>query len=304
MHFLFFNVSYAIGILLFFKFIVSGLWFIYKKFIRSQKDISSIYGKNTWALITGASDGIGKAFCDELVKYGFNICLLARNKEKLDQVEREIKQIYPHILTKVIVSDLSKAHEEGFCAEIEQELQDLDISILVNNAGIGGSNIFEKMQFDDLRNLVITNALSQVLITRCIIPIMLKRVKKSAIINLSSFCASRPLPYASVYGSTKIFDDFMARSLAIEYENKIDCMALRPNWVSTKLSTKAINNFDVITPNRCVLDALKELGYEKVTAGNWIHSMLEWVIGTFVPDYIVKMVGYKVLNIPDKIHKK
>lgn len=301
MLFLFFNVFYVVGIVLFFKDIFSGLWFIYKKFIRSQKDIISIYGKNTWALITGASDGIGKAFCEELAQYGFNICLLARNKEKLDQVEREIRRLNPNISTKVVVSDLSKAYEEGFCSEIEQQIQDLDISILVNNAGIGGSNTFERMQFDHIKNLVITNALSPVLITRCIVPTMLKREKKSAIINLSSFCASRPLPYASVYGSTKIFDDFMARSLAIEYENKIDCLALRPNWVSTKLSTKRLNNFDVISSNKCVVDALKELGYEKVTAGNWIHSMLEWFIGTFAPDYIVKIAGYRVLNIIDKI---
>ena len=63
------------------------------------------YGKNSWVLVTGASDGIGKEFCNQLAKIGFNICLQGRNKEKLEKVADEIRSI-GNVKTRVIVADL------------------------------------------------------------------------------------------------------------------------------------------------------------------------------------------------------
>lgn len=279
--------------------------FFYKKFLRSKKNLVQTYGENTWALITGASDGIGQAFCEELAQSGFNICLLARNREKLIRVEEQIKKINSKIRTMVVVSDLSKSYEEDFILRIEEQIKDIDISILVNNAGIADSNYFERSNPILLKEMILTNALAPVLLTRCIIVKMLARNKKSAVINLASFSASRPIPYVTVYGGTKAFDDYLARALAIEYQGKIDFMSLRPNWVSTKMSKKRFNKFDVITPNTCAKDGLSELGYETVTAGNWIHSAIEKIANTLVSDNHIKLSAMKTLKrIKEKEQKK
>lgn len=283
----------------------SSLNFLYKKFLRSRKNLIQTYGNNTWALITGASDGIGQAFCEELARNGFNICLLARNREKLIRVEEQIRKINNNIRTKVIVSDLSKSYEENFIPIIDEQIKDLDISILVNNAGVADSNYFERSNPILLKEMILTNALAPVLLTRCIIVKMLTRNKKSAVINLASFSASRPLPYVTVYGCTKVFNDYLARALAIEYQGKIDFMSLRPNWVSTKMSKKRFNKLDVITPNTCAKDGLRELGYETVTAGNWIHSAIEKIANTFVSDHYIKLSALKTLKrIQEKEQKK
>jgi len=91
-----------------------------------------------WALVTGASDGIGKAYCQELARSGFSIILMARSKDKLDEVAAEISQQYK-VQTKVIVYDFSKLGTQDSAEELknllESETKDMDISILVNNVG-------------------------------------------------------------------------------------------------------------------------------------------------------------------------
>ncbi len=74
-----------IGILFLCK-IVIGIFQTIKGLFRPALKLSERYGKGTWAVVTGASDGIGKSFCSELAKDGFNIILIARNKEKLEKV--------------------------------------------------------------------------------------------------------------------------------------------------------------------------------------------------------------------------
>ena len=79
--------------------------FIYTNFIRKEFDLKSRYGG--WAFVTGATDGLGRAFCDELASRGFNIILVSRNLEKLRKVENEIKQNF-NVETKIIEFDFDK----------------------------------------------------------------------------------------------------------------------------------------------------------------------------------------------------
>ena len=78
------------------------------------------YGKGTWALVTGASDGIGEGFCYELARDGFNVCLVSRSIEKLKRVEDNIKKINTNIQTKTVVADFKK----GFNIEFFDHLMD------------------------------------------------------------------------------------------------------------------------------------------------------------------------------------
>jgi len=70
------------------------------------------YGENSWAVITGASDGIGEQFAKELARRGFNICLVSRTRSKLERVESDIHRLHPKSHTKVVVIDLSHSASE------------------------------------------------------------------------------------------------------------------------------------------------------------------------------------------------
>src|SRR5689334_5078204 len=76
-------------------------------------NIGDRYGKGSWAVVTGGSDGIGRAFCEELAQQGLNIVLIARNKDKLEKVAQEIKQ-KAKIETKIIVADFTRSSSPGF----------------------------------------------------------------------------------------------------------------------------------------------------------------------------------------------
>lgn len=90
------------------------------------------YGK--WAVVTGCTDGIGKAYAEQLAKRGFNIVLISRTLDKLKQQALELENNY-NVLTKVIAADFTEP--DVIYPEIGAQLEDLDIGILVNNVGVG-----------------------------------------------------------------------------------------------------------------------------------------------------------------------
>lgn len=112
----------------------SVIAFVYKYFFRPPTDLSKYLRDDAWALITGASEGIGKAYAFELAKRGFNVILLSRSEVKLEKVANAIRDLY-YVKTKVIVIDFSKLSLEIYKA-LKDSLQDLNIQMLVNNVGI------------------------------------------------------------------------------------------------------------------------------------------------------------------------
>jgi len=88
--------------------------------------------KNEWALITGASYGIGEGFARGLAKRGVNVILVARNEEKLEALQKDILTKYPKIKVKTIAVDLAK---NGYLEKIMSEIKKLNVSVLINNVG-------------------------------------------------------------------------------------------------------------------------------------------------------------------------
>ena len=83
------------------------LYWIYRLAIRKRYNLKERYGHNTWILVTGATDGIGKGFCEALAREGFNIILVARTLDKLKKCEEELKLINPKIETFILQYDFS-----------------------------------------------------------------------------------------------------------------------------------------------------------------------------------------------------
>lgn len=252
--------------------------------LRSEKDLLKRYGEGSYAVITGASDGIGKAFCFALAKRGFKIVLVARNKTKTEQVEKEIKQKYSSIKTKIVIADFSQVNNENFFKQIMEGVSGLDVSVLINNVGVGHGHYLTKMPEEQLKELVNVNCIPQVVLSRHFAEKFLERKNKSCIISISSFTASFPMPVLQTYGATKIFNDYFSRSISLEYP-EIDILSVRPGYVDTAINKDVRKLILLIDTEDCVDAVLKDVGYETLTYGHWKHKLLFEIL-RLIPDWV------------------
>jgi len=251
-------------------------------------NISERYGKGTWAVITGGSDGIGKEFAFQLASWGFNIVIIARNQEKLDKVAREIRHKYHDIKVKTIEVNFRDSYEEGFIEKIYGQISDLDISFLVNNVGLYPVKVYARLTIDEVREGVLINMLSHTLMTRAILPKMLSRKQRSAVINVSSFAAELKPPKVHLYSSTKAYIKYLSLGLTQEYPN-IDFLAFKPNMISTKLTGYPTPLGIVVSQKDAVSSALGALGKVEESYGYWRHRMTAWGV-LILPRYIQALI--------------
>ena len=186
------------------------------------------YGE--WALITGASSGIGKAFARAIAAQGVNCVLTARRAELLEDLAQELEAAHG-IACRCVVEDL--ADPEAAC-RVADAVSGLELGLLVNNAGIGYASRFETGELQRMANMINLNCLTPALLTRLLIPKMLER-GRGAVIMVASVLGVVPAPYESAYGATKAFDLALAEGLFGEYERTgIDVIALCPSTTRTE----------------------------------------------------------------------
>jgi len=166
-----------------------------------------------WAVVTGASAGIGEAIAVELAEAGVNLVLTARRRERLDLLAERLRSQYS-IQTQVIVADLSlaQAPQQIFDAT---EGAGLQVDVLVNNAGFGEYGEFLRSNMEMQLNMVQVNCAAVVHLTRLFLPAMAGR-RQGAVMIVASTASYQPVPYLSTYGATKAFDRMLAEALAQE----------------------------------------------------------------------------------------
>jgi 17beta-estradiol 17-dehydrogenase / very-long-chain 3-oxoacyl-CoA reductase len=182
------------------------------------------FGKNLakrydygWAVVTGASDGIGKGYANELASRGFNVVLIARSEEKTNAVAKEIRDKYK-VSTKVVLFDFCKLGEadgaENLVKLLDEKVPGEDVSILINNVGIcAGAMPADLSIFDSLSSINI-NCRAQAVMTHYFLPKMEARVEKKGvkggIIDVSSQAKDFSHGLMCMYGSSKIFNHTMS----------------------------------------------------------------------------------------------
>ena len=155
--------------------------------------------KNKVVLITGASSGIGKQTAIEFAKLGSNIILVARRKNKLEQVENELKQF--NVNTLVCACDVSKKDQVEKMSEIVLEKFN-SIDILINNAGFAIYGSVYDLSVNDIESQMKTNYFGMVYCTKNFLPLMLEK-KSGHIVNVASVAASFGLPGIASYCASK-----------------------------------------------------------------------------------------------------
>ncbi|MBC8251654.1 MAG: SDR family NAD(P)-dependent oxidoreductase [Candidatus Nitrosopelagicus sp.] len=155
--------------------------------------------KNKVVLITGASSGIGKQTAIEFAKLGSSIILVARRKNKLEQVENELKQF--NVNTLVCVCDVSKKDQvEELSKIVLQKFNSIDI--LVNNAGFAIYGLVSDLSINEIESQMETNYFGMIYCVKNFLPLMLKK-KSGHIVNVASIGASFGVPGVSSYCATK-----------------------------------------------------------------------------------------------------
>ena len=249
------------------------------KSLLPRGSLAARYGHNSWAVVTGPSQGIGREFCEVLARERLNIVLVSRGEA--GGVARELEAKYG-VKTKVVRCDL-EGSGKGVREKYEgvwRQIGDLDVSVLVNNAGVAFDGLFSSQPIPELVKLLEVNVWPIVIFSRFALERMRSRKMRSAIINVSSVCALCPYAGFSLYCATKKFDDFLSITLAneaeIDPELKIDVLSLRPSYVQTALLSGLKvppEQSSIASVESCVKGALDMLGRGKYTAGAFKHTV-------------------------------
>ena len=186
------------------------------------------------ALVTGSSSGIGAAYAKSLAARGYDVILVARRRDRLEELAGTLSRTCG-IMTEVLVADLSDPQD---LSRVEQRVAGEDrLTMLINNAGLGGIKPFLEIDRDYIRKLIAVNVTALTLLTHAALPGMLRR-GNGTIVNLASGLAYAHMPGVAVYAPTKAYVAHFTRLLHDEYGLQgIRFQALLPGLTRTELGT-------------------------------------------------------------------
>ena len=168
-----------------------------------------------YAVVTGASRGLGKAFAEELAQRGIPTVLVSSN-HCISDLCREIQESY-HVKSSFVIADLTR--EENILAAADEINQKYNVFLLVNNAGLGGSQAFEKTDVERIHRILGLNVLATSLLTRQLLPNLLRQ-GQAFVLNVSSMAAHTPIGYKMVYPASKAFVNAFSFGLRAEFKNR------------------------------------------------------------------------------------
>lgn len=227
----------------------------------AAEGFASKYGP--WALVAGASNGIGLGFAHQLAGHGVDVVLVSRSREALDAAADEVEAAHPGRATRVVVADLTSP---DVAEVIDDATADLDVGAVIYNAGAEhGGGLFHERPLDDALFLVDLNCRGPVLLAHRFVPRLLAR-GAGAIVLMSSMAAVAGNGYVATYSATKAFDINLAEGLGVELRpHGIDVMTVIAGATATPslLGSGARvdpDTFAVMQPEDVAREALDALG--------------------------------------------
>jgi len=237
---------------------------------------TAVEWRGRWALVTGASSGIGAALARELAAGGTHLVLTARRKDRLVKLAKELTTKH-QMLTEVFTADLadSDAPERIFAFTKEKGIQ---IDLLINNAGFGQYGEFPTLQKQRLLDMVQVNCGAVVHLTRLYLPEMVAR-RRGDVLILASTASFQAVPYISTYAATKAFDLLFAEGLAEEMKpHGIRVCALCPG--STESEFHVVSGQEKFQRNAESAEKVAQTGLKSLAAGkSYVISGLENYLG-------------------------
>ncbi|KAI6085709.1 short chain dehydrogenase [Hypoxylon rubiginosum] len=254
-------------------------------FILSGTSLKKYGKKGTWAVVTGASDGLGKEFATQLAAKGFNLVLISRTLSKLEALSQELESKFSGLQTKVLDMDFT-ADDDADYARLAQLITSLDVGILINNVGQSHSIPvpFLLTESKELQDIVTINCLGTLKVTKLVAPGMQSR-KRGLILTMGSFGGWMPTPYLATYSGSKAFLQHWSSALAAELKpSNVDVQLCLSYLVTTAMSKVRRSSLLIPSPKPFVRAALGKVGSGgwQSTAYTytpyWSHAVMAWFI--------------------------
>jgi short-subunit dehydrogenase len=207
--------------------------------LRKPQNLRSKYNAQ-WALVTGASSGIGYAATRALASQGLGIIAVALDEPALDNAMQALRRDFPGISFRRVGVSLADNNSSTYMTEIESATSDIDVQIVVNNAGFVVTGFFDRTPIAKNLACAHCNAVAPLPITYHFVSKMLNKQQRGCVIFTSSAAACFPSPFSSLYAATKSFLSFFGAALNVELRSRgIDVCVVHPSPVSSRFYDNA-----------------------------------------------------------------
>ncbi len=270
--------------------ITLALWRARPLFHAMRKPLRARYGE--WALVTGASAGIGAEFARALARDGMSCVLTARRADRLEALAHELESAHG-VRTRVVAVDLAAADGPD---KLLAAVADLRIAVLIANAGYGLAGRFERQDPQRLREMIQLNCVAPVVLASRLLGPM-QALGRGAMIILGSVAGRQPVPFNGVYSATKAFDLYFGEALWAELQGTgIDVLVLEPGPTVTEFQAVAGETpHEGEPPAQVVGVALNALGeVPSVVSGspNWLRASAV----RFAPRSLAALIAGRVMS--------
>lgn len=241
-----------------------------------------------WAIVTGASDGIGREMAFSLAKRGLNLVLVARRRSILDEVATNLSKAYP-IETQVIDADLSQS---AAVKTVIAATDNLDVGLLVASAGFGTAGYFLDMPLDREQNMLDVNCRAVLTMSHHFGRRFAKQ-KHGGIILLSSLVAFQGVPLSAHYAATKAYIQSLAEGLHQELAPLgVDVLASAPGPINSGFATRANMQMGMaLKPEDVAQATLDALGRKTTVRPGWLSKLLEGSLAMLPRSGRVRVMG-------------
>jgi len=259
-------------------------------------DFASRYGP--WAIVTGASSGIGDQLARQLAAKQLHVVLVARRRDRLDALADELRAQH-RVEIRVVELDLVSP---GACAALEAATDGLEIGLLVNNAGFGMKGEFLDLDLPEQLRMIELNCRIPVELTHVFMPQMVKR-RRGGMIMVASAAAFQGLPNTSLYAATKGFEVLLSEGLHEELRpHNVDVLALCPGPTDTEGPRRTGVDPDkvpikMMSPAVVAKAALDSLGHRPTIIPGLTNRLVYYLVRLLPRAFVSRQAGKMIRNL-------
>ncbi|MCJ1296400.1 hypothetical protein MMC34_007966 [Xylographa carneopallida] len=279
-----------------------GLIFMVVKISTFVRLLASLYflpGKSlpdfgrvgSWALVTGASDGIGKEFALQLARSGFNIFLVSRTASKMEILAKEIETLQMYSgskrSAKILVMDFAAGSDSDY-TRLQSLISGLDIAILINNVGKSHDIPvpFAQTPYSEMKEIIAINCMGTLRVTSLVLPGMISR-KRGLILTMGSFGGLLPTPLLATYSGSKAFLQQWSSALGAEVAPYNITVELVQSYLVTSAMSKIRRPTATIPAPKQFVEAVLDRvgrsggaqGWAYTSTPYWSHAFMQWALG-------------------------